>query len=90
MNDAFAAYLAMRERSGQVPGSKIVNLIEQLNTFKDKGCSDDELVEIVKEATSKGWMNFYKSDKRSRSRAKQTLLNEIIAKMIWNHLNVNC
>ena len=84
MNDAFAAYLAMRERSAPVPGSKIVNLIEQLNTFKDKGCSDDDLVEIVKEATSKGWMNFYKSDKK-----KQTLLNEIIAKMIWNHLNVN-
>ena len=42
VNDAFAAYLAMRERSAPVPGSKIVNLIEQLNTFKDKGCSDDD------------------------------------------------
>ena len=70
VNDAFAAYLAMRERSAPVPGSKIVNLIEQLNTFKDKGCSDDELVEIVKEATSKGWMNFYKSDKKKPEQSK--------------------
>lgn len=70
VNDAFAAYLAMRERSAPVPGSKIVNLIEQLNTFKDKGCSDDELVEIVKEATSKGWMNFYKSDKKKPKQSK--------------------
>lgn len=70
VNDAFAAYLAMRERSTPVPGSKIVNLIEQLNTFKDKGCSDDELVEIVKEATSKGWMNFYKSDKKKPEQSK--------------------
>ena len=70
VNDAFAAYLAMRERSAPVPGSKIVNLIEQLNTFKDKGCSDDDLVEIVKEATSKGWMNFYKSDKKKPEQSK--------------------
>lgn len=70
VNDAFAAYLAMRERSASVPGSKIVNLIEQLNTFKDKGCSDDDLVEIVKEATSKGWMNFYKSDKKKPEQSK--------------------
>ena len=70
VNDAFAAYLAMRERSAPVPGSKIVNLIEQLNTFKDKGCSDDELIEIVKEATSKGWMNFYKSDKKKPEQSK--------------------
>ena len=70
VNDAFAAYLAMRERSAPVPGRKIVNLIEQLNTFKDKGCSDDELVEIVKEATSKGWMNFYKSDKKKPEQSK--------------------
>jgi hypothetical protein len=70
VNDAFAAYLAMRERSAPVPGSKIVNLIEQLNTFKDKGCSDDDLIEIVKEATSKGWMNFYKSDKKKPEQSK--------------------
>ena len=70
VNDAFAAYLAMRERSASVPGIKIVNLIEQLNTFKDKGCSDDDLVEIVKEATSKGWMNFYKSDKKKPEQSK--------------------
>lgn len=76
VNDAFAAYLTMRERSAPVPGSKIVNLIEQLNTFKDKGCSDDDLVEIVKEATSKGWMNFYKSDKKpEQSKANFTERN---------------